>query len=604
MMKHMLLGVVGALAFAGSAVAEVPTVSPVPMAQDNMPAVGEFSYQSGGVLPLPLITWGADLATIHGNGDAASTQAGSIFGRAGLSVDLYREDTFREQVRAYLRGDTPILRGTTGMITAAMEVLDKDPRTRPQVFYNLSRSAGGDSMVAQSGINTLGDLRGKSVCLQADGPHMDLLDASLRSAGMSVSEVTVKWYADLGFDGNASAAHAFQAGECDAAFVIFPDMLELLEGDGAVAGAKEIFSTANMDRVIYDVYAVRSDFASAHPEVIESLSNALMRANESLKAIVARGGDPSLETHESRDADYRKAAAAGASLLFGVDGDITFDNTVMEMYKFDLKMQGWTGNVNFMTEPQGVQGAVWLGSLAQNAQSALSTLGLMTGAEMVSLAAYSHDYEALKAGLTEQFGVEAPRIDAEAAARVVESLAVEDLQDRTITELVITFAANQTEFSAALYAAEFDRVLQAMAPSSGPVVVVTGHSGTYNYLVKKFGKNAQPPEVWSEIAQSAVNLSRARAETVIVALKDYAAQNGYDVSFEGVVPVGRGITEPAGGMCSWTLKSSGQKVMDPCGPENKGDGAAWEANEAAERRVIFRVVNVASEAEVFTDDAF
>jgi len=581
-------------------------VTPVPLAQDNMPAVGEFSYSPGDTIPVPLITWGGDMPTILANGNAAKTQAGSIFGRDGLSVELYREDAFAQQLRSYLAGETPFLRGTVGMIAAASEAACNDNRTCPEVIYNISRSAGGDSLVAKPGINTLGDLRGQNVCLQANGPHTDLLVASLASAGMGVNDVNVKWFADLGFDGTSSAAHALQTGVCDASFVIYPDMLELLEGDGKVSGAKEVFSTANLDQVIYDVYAVRPDFAQAYPEVVEKIVSGMLQANEEMSRIMKVSGDPSLDDHASQSAEYRAVAAAGASLLFSVEGDITFDNTVMEMYAFDLKMQGWTGNVNFVTE-NNATGAVWLGSVSTNANQALIDLGLLSASGAKVISAYTHDWEALKSGLSENFGVEAPRLDAVAVARVVEGLGVQDLQDRTITELVVTFEPNQVEFSAALYASEFERVLNAMAPSSGPVVVVTGHTGTVQYLLTKYGRNAQPAQVWAEIAQSAKNTSRERSVNVIEALREYADANGYDVSFEGVVAVGRGIEEPNAGMCVWV--SSG--VQDPCGPNgwsgqatNKPTGASLEQLDAGERRVIFRVVNVASEASVFADDSF
>ncbi len=53
-----------------------------------------------GMHTLPLITWGADIATV-----AADMQG--YFKSAGVEVKLVREDVFSEQVRNCLAGETP-----------------------------------------------------------------------------------------------------------------------------------------------------------------------------------------------------------------------------------------------------------------------------------------------------------------------------------------------------------------------------------------------------------------------------------------------------------------------------------------------------------------
>ncbi|MET0055316.1 MAG: hypothetical protein ABW108_10940, partial [Candidatus Thiodiazotropha sp. 6PLUC10] len=91
--------------------------------------------RAGSTIKLPLITWGGDIATILANGDARKTRQGSIFAKAGLSFELVREDVFANQVKSYMRGESPYLRGTLGMINMASELLAADPRTKPVVVY-------------------------------------------------------------------------------------------------------------------------------------------------------------------------------------------------------------------------------------------------------------------------------------------------------------------------------------------------------------------------------------------------------------------------------------------------------------------------------------
>jgi len=76
-------------------------------------------------LMVPVITWGADIATIHANGDAKETQPGSLFAQKGLKVTINREDVFSRQLENYMSCKSPFLRGTVGMMNMATSVTEK-----------------------------------------------------------------------------------------------------------------------------------------------------------------------------------------------------------------------------------------------------------------------------------------------------------------------------------------------------------------------------------------------------------------------------------------------------------------------------------------------
>lgn len=63
---------------------------------------------AGGAVQVPLITWGGDIATILANGNHRNTAANSIFAQQNLQLELVRSDDFRQQVKAYMQGKTPI----------------------------------------------------------------------------------------------------------------------------------------------------------------------------------------------------------------------------------------------------------------------------------------------------------------------------------------------------------------------------------------------------------------------------------------------------------------------------------------------------------------
>jgi len=123
-------------------------------------SVGPVS--ASGQINVPFITWGADVAAFHANGGTNRTSPDSIYGRDGLKLSFYDGNDFVAQVRDYLSGKTPFLRGTMRMLGQASEVVGKDPRTKPVVVAQLSWSKG-DHIVARDYVKRLDDLKGKRI---------------------------------------------------------------------------------------------------------------------------------------------------------------------------------------------------------------------------------------------------------------------------------------------------------------------------------------------------------------------------------------------------------------------------------------------------------
>ena len=95
----------------------------------------------GGPIEVPYILWGGDVATFLANGDL-KTKPASLFQKSGLDIQLVNGDDFVGQVRNYVQGKSPFLRGTMHMIGLAGEVLGADPKTKPVIIMQLSWSAG------------------------------------------------------------------------------------------------------------------------------------------------------------------------------------------------------------------------------------------------------------------------------------------------------------------------------------------------------------------------------------------------------------------------------------------------------------------------------
>lgn len=547
----------------------VAYVDSPPLAKVVQGPVGQV--QKSASVQVPLITWGGDIATILANGNSRVTAKGSIFEGLGLNLKLVREDDFKKQVEAYRRGDSPYLRGTVGMISMASELLSADPRTKPVVIYQMTWSSGGDALVVKEGIKTVSDLRGRTIAVQAYGPHVQLLTEMLRDAGLSTRDVTIKWTRDLtGTDATTPAA-ALTSPEVHAATVISPDALMLTSNgtvgtgaEGSIKGARILLTTKTANRIIADVYAVRSDYFGANRDQVENFVKGLMLAEEELRGL--------FRNKEARLKDYQKCITAAAEILL----DSTQAVADTEAMYNDCEYVGFKGNVKFFTDPNYPRKLLKLG---EEAQVAFASLGLI--GRGVPLDDAKWDYERLKTGLKDTAGVELPRFDRERVASVI----TRKQQQGTLAEgelfaFEVYFQPNQNTFPADLYADSFGRVVELASTYGGALISVEGHSDPMAYLKGK--KQGNPEVVLGRIKQSAKNLSLTRATAVRDSVIAYARDRGITLDESQFAVVGHGIMHPKSGICGG----------EPCPPKTEQE---WRDN----MRVEFRIIQVEAESAVF-----
>ena len=539
-----------------------------PLAKVVQGPVGQV--QKSASIQIPLITWGGDIATILANGNARVTARGSIFDRLGLTLKLVREDDFKKQVEAYRRGDSPYLRGTVGMISMASELLSADPRTKPVIIYQMTWSSGGDALVVKEGIKTVGDLRGKTIAVQAYGPHVQLLTEMLRDAGLSTRDVTIKWTRDL-TGTEATPAAALSSVEVHAATVISPDALMLTSNgtvgtgaEGSIKGARILLTTKTANRIIADVYAVRSDYFGSNRDQVEHFVKGLMLAEEELRDL--------FKNKEARLKDYQPCVTAAAEILL----DSTQAVADAEAMYHDCEYVGFKGNVKFFAAPNYPRK---LSKLGEEAQAAFAAIGLI--GRGVPLDDARWDYERFKSGLKDTAGVELPRFDKERVASVI----TRKQQQGTLAEgelfaFEVFFQPNQNTFPADLYADSFGRVVELASTYGGALISVEGHSDPMAYLKGK--KQGNPEVVLGRIKQSAKNLSLTRATAVRDSVIAYARDRGITLDESQFAVVGHGIGQPKSGICG----------SDPCPPKTEQE---WRDN----MRVEFRIIQVEAESAVF-----
>ncbi len=550
--------------------------------RDLVGAVKIGAVADKGALNVPYITWGGDMATFYANG-GTGTRKGSIFDQKGLNVQLSPGDNFVQQVRDYMSGKSPFLRGTFHMIGLASELINADKRTQGMVVLQMTWSAG-DHMVSRSGIRTTQDLKGKTIVLQRGGPHVGMLDDILKTAKLDWKDIKVIWAGDLTGGANSPAAIFRKNPQVDACFVISPDMIGLTGGltdtgsgaEGTVKGARVLVSTADLSRSIADVYVCRKDYFDAHPDIVTKFVSGYLKACEEVldlkKAYEAKGS-----------ADYMKLLKLTQD-IYGKDVIPTLEEDAHGLLS-DCTFVGYPGNVAFFTQPNNLHGfdafqkntldlAVQLG-YAKSRQ-----LFLKSGVNFSSADAFTGYLKKTKA-------VKQERFRGEAVKKEIELLGSDTgLDDRTIVSFTINFEPNQMDFNVKKYKAEYDRVIQMADKYGNAVVAIRGHSdpsktlldlvragvekgtlqrsgssGSYSYsfkgkaldlsdtaklvkLIESGGFDGVAENNPRETMQAALNLSKKRADAVRKSILAYAKSKKLPFDVSQIQSAGVGISEP------------------------------------------------------------
>ncbi len=559
--------------------------TPAPAKVDNFKTlVGNVKVgpvKSTSTLQVPYITWGGDMATFYANG-GLKTQSGSLFARQGLDLQLTPGDDFIQQVRDYVSGKTPFLRGTYRMIGMASEVIGADPRTKGVLFLQMTWSAG-DHMVARKSIKNLKKLKGKTIVLQKGGPHVGMLDDILKTARLKWKDVNIIWADDLTASPNSPAEMFRTNPDIDACFIITPDMIGLCGGlnnigsgaEGTVKGSRVLVSTAELSRSIADVYVCRKDFYDANKDLVTRFVAGYFKACEEVidlkKKYETAGSRPYLDLLQLTQDIYGKETIPTLEEdAHGLLSDCTF--------------VGYPGNVAFFTQKKNLHGF-------DAFQKAALDLAISQGYAKVraGFSPSTIDYNAtvFTNYLTKTSVEKKDRFRGEAVRKEIEELSSGGaIDEKTIVSFTINFEPNQTDFSSVQYGSEYQRVVEMADKYGNAVIAIRGHSdptktllelvraGTKKGVLKRTGSRgnyrysykgkALDLTATRDIAkliesgafegvdgnnprqtmQAALNLSKKRAETVRASIIDYAKSKGLTQDESQIQALGAGIKEP------------------------------------------------------------
>ncbi|WP_157054881.1 ABC transporter substrate-binding protein [Salidesulfovibrio brasiliensis] len=203
-------------------------------------------------------------------------QEKGLFEKYGLDVDIMIIDDESQYAAAMASGN----------IDALGNVLDREvihfaKGTPEVVLFAMDESSGGDGIIASAEVESLADLRGKSVGLDKSSTSYFFFLTALQKAGVNEENVTIHEM------GASDAGAAFVAGNLDAAVSWEPWLSKASEREGGHV----LVSSKDFPRTIVDVFVMRSDFAKKHPDAAVGMTRAWFDAIKWYRANPEEGNE-------------------------------------------------------------------------------------------------------------------------------------------------------------------------------------------------------------------------------------------------------------------------------------------------------------------------
>jgi NitT/TauT family transport system substrate-binding protein len=217
-------------------------------------------------------------------------QEQGLFAKNGVTVDLKYFDSYTDSLTALSTGNldanSQTLNDTLSSVSGGAQ--------QTIVLVN-DNSTGNDQIIAKPGIDSVAQLKGKTVAVEQGTVDHYLLLLALQEAGLSEKDITVK---PLLTD---AAAAAFLAGQVDAVGAFAPFTTTAL----GLAGSKAIATSANFPGAIPDHLVFTADFVKDHPTEVQAMVDTWFETLAWIKANPAAAVSIMAKKGGVSDADYK-----------------------------------------------------------------------------------------------------------------------------------------------------------------------------------------------------------------------------------------------------------------------------------------------------------
>ncbi|MEM8584150.1 MAG: phosphate ABC transporter substrate-binding/OmpA family protein [Bacteroidota bacterium] len=221
---------------------------------------------SDDVIRVGVVTWGGYAGGQYFNRGFKPSAESMYRKEYGIDVEFVLNDDVVSSLNAFKNGDIDVHWYTIDAFpTILPDLADFDP----VVLYQADWSRGGDAVVVRRGINSVADLRGKSIAVGELTPSHTFLLYLLEAGGLSADDVDLKFYPSA-----VESAQAFKTGVVDAAVVWSPDDELSVR---AVPGAKVLESTKTATNIIADIFFAKREYVENNREALQALYEGWMK---------------------------------------------------------------------------------------------------------------------------------------------------------------------------------------------------------------------------------------------------------------------------------------------------------------------------------------
>jgi NitT/TauT family transport system substrate-binding protein len=218
---------------------------------------------SGDVIKIGVVTWPGYAAGQYMNGGFESSVESRFYKEYGILVEFKVIDDFLASRKAFENGDIDLLWCTVDALPTEMSRKGTFASYSPKFLFQADWSRGGDAIVARTGIETVGDLKGKTIAVAQGTPSHSFLIQLLKTNSLTLDDVKVKYVADA-----IQSANLFKQQAVDAAVVWSPDDIDCIN---KVQGSKILSSTKTATHIIADGFIAKEEYIKKNEKKLQKL---------------------------------------------------------------------------------------------------------------------------------------------------------------------------------------------------------------------------------------------------------------------------------------------------------------------------------------------
>jgi NitT/TauT family transport system substrate-binding protein len=195
------------------------------------------------------------------------------FEQSDLDVSISFEDDLTNVMAAMARGDIEMQMRSVGEYQGR----PRDASTPGIIIGTIDESAGGDGVITDGTIQSVADLKGKTIAAEPNIPSRLLLQMELKKAGLTLDDLNV---VDIA---TADTAAIFADDSIAAIATYEPFMSQAIQASGR-EGARVMVSSKDYPGLIIDAIIVRNDDLAANPDKYRRFLGCIYQAVDFIEA--------------------------------------------------------------------------------------------------------------------------------------------------------------------------------------------------------------------------------------------------------------------------------------------------------------------------------